>query len=183
MLLEGYFHISILHHSIKDCHFGVDSDDHIKVNIFTNKYLHKCIRKQSAFICWWVGKIYICIMKRLVNVGPEFWSWIEISELLYFTLNQCSQFSSLPLLMWPESPSPVIGHFFGSICRSPVFELGRCSLESVYCDDMVNFVCVSTKILETEKSCVELAVQNTEDGYLVMQPLVETFGFHKRWRI
>jgi hypothetical protein len=83
--------------------------------------------------------IYICIIKRLVNVGPELWSGIEISELLYFTLNQCSQFSSLSLLMWTESPKSSDRAFFGSICRSPVFELGRCCLESIYCDDMFKF--------------------------------------------
>jgi hypothetical protein len=30
---------------------------------------------------------------------------------------------------------------------------------------------------------MELDVQNTEDGYTVMQRLVRSLGFHKRWRI
>ena len=46
-----------------------------------------------------------------------------------------------------------------------------------------NFLSLSNRILETEKSCVELDVQNTEDGHVVMQPLVLTVGFNKRWRI
>jgi len=46
-----------------------------------------------------------------------------------------------------------------------------------------NFLSLSTRILETEKSCVEIDVQNTEDGHVVMQPLVQTVGFNKRWRI
>jgi len=50
MLLEGYLLISILHHSITDCCFGVGSDGHIKVNVCTYKSLHECVRKQSAFI-------------------------------------------------------------------------------------------------------------------------------------
>jgi len=50
MLLEGYFHVSILHHSITDYCFGVDSDGHMKVNVFTDKSLYECVRKQSAFI-------------------------------------------------------------------------------------------------------------------------------------
>jgi hypothetical protein len=50
MLLEGYFHISILHHSFTDCCFGVESDDLIKVNVFTDKSLHECVGKQSAVI-------------------------------------------------------------------------------------------------------------------------------------
>jgi hypothetical protein len=54
MLLEGYFHISMLHHSIKDCCFGVDSDGHIK-----DKSLRECIRKQSAFIADEKEKIYV----------------------------------------------------------------------------------------------------------------------------
>jgi hypothetical protein len=50
MMLEGYFHISMLHHSVKDCSFWVDSDGHIKVNGFADKSLHEYIIKPSAFI-------------------------------------------------------------------------------------------------------------------------------------
>jgi hypothetical protein len=46
-----------------------------------------------------------------------------------------------------------------------------------------NFLSLSTWILETENSCVELDVENAEDGHVGMQPLVETVGFNKRWRI
>ena len=71
MLLEGYFHVSMLRHTIIDCCFGVDSDGHIKVNVFIDKSLHECVRKQSAFLLMSRKNVYMCLMKRLVNIGPR----------------------------------------------------------------------------------------------------------------
>lgn len=103
-------------------------------------------------------------------------------ELLYFTLYKCSQFSTLPLLMRPGSPSPVTGFLEASV------EVMCLNLTGVVWNLFIvmtwsNFLSLSARILETEKSCMELDVQNTENGYVVTRPLVQTVGFRTRWRI
>lgn len=69
--------------------------------------------------------------------------------------------------MRPESPSPVTGLLEASV------EVMCLNLTGVVWNLFIvmtwsYFLSLSARILETEKRCLELDVQNTEDGYVVM---------------